>query len=273
MKVRHICVFALVLICALPAFAEDKTAPDTNGTPDLIVSDMLGQQWVVRDENLPANYCSVIEGGVTPGLRRLIRFTVTTPNIGDADIYIGDPNAHLSDDLYEFSTCHGHLHFRNYTLYELIDPKSGYVWRAAKRGFCMLDTDPNPANLGTPPSASYYKSCGRNQGISVGWADTYRFFLGGQYFVLDGGDGQPVVPAGEYTLRITVNPPYDAPKKTGCTRFTDPATGKCHQFQESNYANNSRSVTVQIPDHPGRDGVGPLKNEKALDYEPVEHEQ
>jgi hypothetical protein len=28
-----------------------------------------------------------------------------------------------------------------------------------------------------------------NQGISKGWADTYVWKLGGQYFVLDGGDG------------------------------------------------------------------------------------
>jgi hypothetical protein len=273
-------LFALCLtLAAFPTFASDKSAPDLTGLPDLIVSDMLGQQWVVREENLGATFCSVEEGGVTPGIRKLIRFTVTTPNIGDADIYNGDPNTHIAanDGLYEFATCHNHYHFKNYTLYQLIDPNTGFVWKAAKRGFCMLDTDPNPAWLGEAAGPNYYLSCGAvgipgNQGISHGWSDTYRFFLGGQYFVLDGGDNQPPVPAGDYILRITVNPPYAPDRKGNCPRFKDPS-GLCRQFQESNYTNNVRETIVQIPDHPGRDGVGPLKNEKPLGYEPAEHDQ
>ena len=279
-RTRVALALLLVFCLAVPLRAGDKTAPDLDGTPDLIVSDMLGQQWVVREENLPASFCSVIEGGVTPGLRKLIRFTVTTPNIGDADIYIGDPNIAAAEDpnLYELSTCpgHNHFHFKNYTLYELIDPRTGYVWRAAKRGFCMLDTDPNPAWLSGSAGPHYYRSCGLigvpgNQGISAGWSDTYRFFLGGQYFVLDGGDGQPPVPEGTYILRITVNPPYAPDRKGRCPRAKDPATGLCHQFTESSYSNNTHQVSIFIPDHPGREGVGPLKSEKALDYEPSDH--
>ncbi len=246
--------------------------------PDLIVSDMLGQQWVVREENLPANFCSVIEGGVTPGVHKLIRFTVTTPNIGDTDINIGDPNVHVAanDGLYEFSNCHNHYHFRHYAKYELIDPASGNVWRAAKRGFCMLDTDPNPAWLGQPPGPPNYLSCGAvgipgNQGISHGWGDTYRFFLGGQYFVLDGGDGQPPVPPGDYILRITVNPGF-VPQAGELCRFADPNhPGVCHQLPETNYENNVGQTIVQIPNHPGRQGVGPLNNTKPQDNEPAEH--
>src|SRR5687768_7353574 len=88
-----------------------QTTPDLEGTPDLIVrSDVLGHQWVVRDEKLAAGFCSVVEGGVTPGLRRLVRFTVMTPNVGDADIALGDPNEHAEadDGLYEFASCHNH---------------------------------------------------------------------------------------------------------------------------------------------------------------------
>ena len=276
---RPIHVFLVVVLClsAMPLFASDKSAPDLVGLPDLIVSDMLGQQWVVREENLPATFCSVVEGDVDPGIRKLIRFTVTTPNVGDADIFIGDPNVHFAanDGLYEFAACHNHFHFKNYTLYELIDPNTGFTWRAAKRGFCMLDTDPNPAWLGQAPGPNYYLSCGRvgvpgNQGISHGWSDTYRFFLGGQYFILDGGDGQPPVPPGTYMIRITVNPPYAPDASGNCPRVKDPATGLCHQFAESNYANNVGTTLINIPDHPGRDGVGPLKDEKALKFEPTD---
>ena len=56
-----------------------------------------------------------------------------------------------------------------------------------------------------------------------------------------------------------MNPAYAAGKK-GCPRVTDVATGLCHQFAESSYANNIGSPTVIIPDHPGRSGYGPLKN-------------
>lgn len=274
---------SLILLCAMlaagSAFAETKnTTLDLDGMPDLSVADSLGQQWVVRDENLAANFCSVIEGGVEPGLRRLVRFTVTTPNTGDADLFVGDPNDIKNADLFEFADCHQHHHFKNYATYELIDPRNGHVWRAAKRGFCMLDTDPVPSSSGNePPRAGQFRSCGAigipgNQGVSHGWADTYRFFLGGQYFVLDGGDGQAPVPPGDYIIRVTVNPPYAPDRRGNCPLAKDVATGLCHNFAESDYTNNVRSVTITIPAHPGREGVGPLKDEAALGYEPIDHQ-
>jgi len=203
-----------------------------------------------------------------------VRFTVETPNIGDADIFVGDPNVHVAnnDGLFEFASCHHHYHFRHYALYELIDPATGFVWKAAKKGFCMLDTDPVPAADGTePPRSSQFRNCGAigipgNQGISHGWADTYRFFLGGQYFVLDGGDGQPVVPPGNYIIRITVNPPYTPTANEPC-RFLEKidANGNqvCHQLPESNYSNNVGEVLITIPAHPGKTGVGPAVGQAA----------
>ena len=256
-----------LLMCTASAVAAAPTNKDVDlvGTPDLLVrEDMLGGQWIVRTEDFPANACSVIEGNVTPGTHTVVRFTVGVANIGDADLYVGDPQAHIDagDGLFEFAACHQHYHFRNYALYELVDPNSGFVWRSAKRGFCMLDTDPNPAWLGQPSRAGIFRNCGStafagNQGISHGWTDTYRFDLGGQYFVLDGGDGQPLVPPGDYILRITANPPYRESRANPC-RERDPLTGNCHALPESNYANNVAQVTLRIPAHPGRSGSGPL---------------
>jgi Lysyl oxidase len=261
---RRTFLLAALLTGAAPAAAGDKDAPDLDGTPDLIVrSDLLAGQWVVRVERLSATACSVIEGGITPGDRLLVRFTVGTANIGDADIFVGNPQDHIDagDGLFEFAACHQHYHFRNYAKYELIDPVGGRVWRAAKRGFCMLDTDPNPAWMGGAPTAHFYRSCGStsspgNQGISVGWTDTYRFFLGGQYFVLDGGDGQPVVPPGRYVIRITANPPFRPHGDEPCP-FLD-THDMCHMLPESNYDNNVGQAEIVIPDHPGRTGNGPL---------------
>jgi len=250
--------------------------------PDLIVDQKrLLQNWVVRDEKLPASFCSVEEGGITPGEHTLLRFTVSTPNIGTADVNLGDPNVHFeaNDGLYEYATCHRHFHFRHYTLYELIDPASGYVWRAAKRGFCMIDIEKYQAYPGPSNNDRNYLSCGApatatepkipgNQGISVGWADTYVWKLGGQYFVLDGGDGQAPVPPGDYIIRITVNPPFVAQGGEPCPNVD--TNGFCHQLPELNYNNNVSEIQLTIPPHPGKQGVGPLKNQPQLTAEPID---
>jgi Lysyl oxidase len=251
--------FALGAVLFSHYFATNSASA---GKPDLIVrEDTLGKQWVVREENLPADFCSVIEGGITPGVHKLLRFTVMTANVGTADLHVGDPNDPANAPLFEFAECHEHYHFRNYAKYELVDPKTGKVWRAAKRGFCMLDTDPNPAWYGMAPKQPQYRSCGAigipgNQGISMGWTDTYRFTLGGQYFVLDGGDGQAVVPPGNYIIRITANPAFKAKRGEACPNLD--SNGQCHTLPELNYDNNVGEAYVTIPDHPGREGVGPL---------------
>ncbi|HJU42673.1 MAG TPA: lysyl oxidase family protein [Vicinamibacterales bacterium] len=282
MRLKAVIAVYGLLVLGLTMIVMQTTAHSTKlSGPDLIVrEDMLALQWVVREENLPPTACSVIEGEVTPGLRRLVRFTVMTPNVGDTDINLGDPNDHVAanDGLYEFASCHRHFHFRHYATYELIDPDTGKVWRAAKRGFCMLDTDPNPAYFGQAPREPQFRSCGAvgipgNQGISAGWTDTYRFFLAGQYFVLDGGDGQPEVPPGDYIVRITVNPGFQ-PKKGESTAFAslDPATGLYHQLFESDYTNNVGQVLITIPDRLGKTGYGPLAGSNINTIESDEHD-
>jgi len=283
MKKLTVLFAAIVSIVAISLVLQKAKAVTSDaGKPDLIVDQKrLLQNWVVRDEKLPATACSVEEGGITPGEHKLLRFTVSTPNIGTADLTLGDPNAHVAagDGLYEFATCHRHYHFRHYTLYELIDPATGFTWRAAKRGFCMIDVEkfqdyPGPANndrnylsCGAPATATEPMIIG-NQGISRGWADTYVWQLAGQFFVLDGGDGQPPVPAGTYILRITVNPPFVAAAGEPCP-FTDPS-GFCHQLPELDYANNVTEIQLDVPDHPGKQGVGPLKNQPQITSEPID---
>ena len=255
----------------------DPASVDTGGgrLPDLVVQSSATQNsWRVKDEFLSASFCSVEEGNITPGNHRVLRFTVTTPNIGNADVFVGSPKKHMdpngdgntadADGMFEFSSCHDHYHFSNYATYSLIG-QDGQVWRSAKRGFCMLDTDPYNAGTQKQVGTRNYLNCGSRtidgfQGISHGWADTYVWQLAGQYFVLDGGDGQPEVPPGTYTLEVHVNPPY-APGAGGC-RFATDSNGQCHNFAESNYDNNIGRATFIIPDHQGRTGYGPLKNEK-----------
>jgi hypothetical protein len=260
---------------ATPGRAQERLGvPDLVGMPDLVVdAPKLASSWTITDEYLSTALCSVHEGDVPPGDRRLLRFTVTTPNIGDADVAIGDPRTHIdpngdgnysdSDGLYILDGCHGHFHFRNYATYELLPISAngslGTAVKARKRGFCMIDTTPYQSDGGSPKEKVYY-SCGTptipgNQGISVGYADTYVKQLAGQYFVLD--DEREPVPAGNYVLRITVNPGFTPVAGEPCP-VLDSATGLCHNFAESNYANNVGQVTITIPNRVGRTG-GDLK--------------
>jgi hypothetical protein len=243
----------------------DTSRIDRDGVVDLIVDPKSTENhWRVKNEIVPADACSAIEGGVSPGNRRLLRFTVTTPNIGDADNFIGNPREHIAanDGLFEFATCHQHYHFKHYATYRLIDANTGKEWRSAKRGFCMLDTDPYLPALRDAPRN--YWNCGNTsidgfQGISKGWNDTYVWKLAGQYFVLDSGDGQDPVPAGQYYIEVEVNPDYPPDNNGVCPRVKDPITGQCHQFAESNYANNTMRVLVWIA---AEGPSGPEKNSK-----------
>ncbi|MBZ5532106.1 MAG: hypothetical protein LAO20_11805 [Acidobacteriia bacterium] len=87
-KYLGVTLFVLSLFLTLPLALSAQSPqspnsqPDTTGLPDLVVnSKLLGSQWVVRDEQMDATACSVEEGGITPGLRTIIRFTVETPNV------------------------------------------------------------------------------------------------------------------------------------------------------------------------------------------------
>ena len=271
---RHVVIVSIFGAITAALALTARVHSQSSGVPDLIVDQAsLRQHWVVRTENLPADFCSVQEGGITPGEHQLVRFTVATPNIGDADLAVGDPNQHLNDGLFEFASCHEHYHFRHYALYELVDASTGQVWKAAKRGFCMIDIEKYTGYEGDRDNRRHFTSCGAigipgNQGISKGWSDVYVWKLGGQYFLLDGGDGQPVVPPGEYLIRITVNPPFVAQGGEPCPNV-DPA-GFCHTLPESDYSNNVAQVSITIPDHNGRKAVGPLKNEPAQTSEPID---
>ena len=147
---------------------------DFAGAPDLIVDGKaLEGSWVVYDQILKEGTCTLEEGGVLDPTvpHRVVRFTVNTPNIGDADIALGDPAVHVAagDGLYRLSTCHQHWHFQHYATYELVDPVSGKVWQAAKRGFCMIDVVPWNGGIQSPGPWVYHV-CGRPAGPPAPWA-------------------------------------------------------------------------------------------------------
>src|SRR5947199_9454207 len=107
---------------------------DLTGAPDLIVDGKaLEGSWVVYDQILKEGTCTLEEGGVLDPTvsHRVVRFTVNTPNIGDADIALGDPAVHVAagDGLYQLSTCHRPWHFPHSATYELVATGTWRVWQ------------------------------------------------------------------------------------------------------------------------------------------------
>jgi Lysyl oxidase len=199
--------------------------------PDLIVSLETAQNSItIGHRDFPASSCAIAEGCVNAaGDRRLLSFSTQTPNIGQADMILGDPT---SQPGFEFSTCHNHFHFEGYANYELLDATGNVAATGHKQAFCLLDSTPVLPDAN--PSPRYHCSF---QGIQRGWSDIYGNGLDCQWVDITG------VAEGDYRLRITINP--------------------THILPESNYDNNTIEVPVHIaadvPPVPG-DPLSPCPN-------------
>jgi hypothetical protein len=253
----------ILLISAVLPFSQTSTAQtgqcatviQGNPLPDLIVnSQRLKLDMLVTQEKFAATDCAVVEGCVSgKGNHQLLRFTSATPNIGGGDLFIGDPLQ--CPNLFVQSQCHNHLHFKQYADYRvwteagynnwvanrvLSEPtntgtnatllaqaiQNGDLIVGRKQGFCIIDTDKYDPNA---PNTKKYTLCGTNttagnQGLQVGWEDSYGQQLDCQYVQID------KLPAGVYVLEVQTNAEQLLP--------------------ESDYTNNSTAVKFQfIPKH------------------------
>lgn len=170
--------------------------PDGTELPDLIVdTGSLRNSLYIEEREFADNSCALAEGCIeAPGYRRLLRFDTTTPNIGNADMYMGTPSDNA--DLFEFSACHAHYHFNGYAEYQLLDNQGRVAARGHKQAFCLLDSRPYVSGEDVPASGQY--NCG-NQGITRGWADVYGSGLDCQW--IDITDVEP----GVYTVKVSLN--------------------------------------------------------------------
>jgi len=168
----------------------------------------------IQQVNFQQGSCSFFEGCIGAiGQRDLLRFNLRTPNIGDGDLFLGDPTG---NPLFVYSPCHDHFHFEGYANYRLLDMNMTEVASGHKQAFCLLDWEPFLPSA--EPGPVY--DCGY-QGITKGWADTYEASLACQWVDITG------VPPGNYQLEIVLN--------------------VNHTLGEKDYTNNSALIPVTIP--------------------------
>ena len=101
-----------------------------------------------------------------------------------------------------------------------------------KQAVCLEDFERDPLS---PSAAPAVYTC-NNQGISVGWADTYASYLDGQWLDITG------VAAGTYWLRVIVNP-YNV----AGSPIYNPNSPAALALRESEYSDNVAVVPVTIP--------------------------
>jgi hypothetical protein len=98
---------------------------------------------------------------------------------------------------------HNHFHFDDYAIYSLQSVANpGNPQRfSSKMTFCILDTYVADLTLPGAPQQPFYRTCNNDiQGMSVGWGDTYLYYLFGQSIDITG------LPDGDYFLKVEVDP-------------------------------------------------------------------
>lgn len=199
--------------CGFDCACHDVSAPK----PDLVVgAERLASEVMFETRMFDEASCAVFEGCVgDTGERKLLRFTVASVNQGRGTFEPPPPEAR--PDLFEYSLCHGHYHFKGFAEYALVDASGNVVVPGRKQAYCLTDSEQSAVGPGVACEAAHDCS---SQGLQAGWADIYSYDLDCQW--LDITD----VPPGQYVLQVALNP------------------GRL--FEEVSYDNNRTSVPVTI---------------------------
>jgi hypothetical protein len=182
--------------CCLPDTQPVCTAADAYGEcplPDIFLDEPTFLASIEQDDyEASTDGCAVTEGCVLgPGTRKVLRFTTLTPNLGTADLIVGDPA--LYPDRFDWSVCHEHYHYKDFAEYRLYDEAGAVVLTGHKQAFCLMDAIPW-FEIELPTYNCAY------QGISMNWADSYGGDLDCQWI-----DVTDVTP-GNYQLEVAINP-------------------------------------------------------------------
>lgn len=198
-----LCVPAASALVALPMLP-DLTVDQDRMNPTLTTIDY------------PATDCVVVEGMAPAGRHEVVRFATSLPNLGTADLVLGNPAN--EPGRFAWSDCHRHYHVIEYAAYRVWQPEDYLAYARARalapeapadQVLAALPPEAQPLSthkharcvidlLMVLPVNPTYRSC-NNQGITVGWADHYNANVVGQWVVIDG------LAPGAYLVEIEVN--------------------------------------------------------------------
>ena len=164
------------------------------------------------------------------GPLELVGHTNKENNITYASQYIYEKGgAGLYRDIggFVFHPPHTHWHVDQYVFYELwnVNDKgeaNSLMARTDKMSFCIWDERAQDLKIADAPQARVYpRTCnGRQQGMSVGWSDTYSASIEGQELNIT------EIPDGIYIFRSIINPDK--------------------KIAETDYDNNQIDITIEI---------------------------
>jgi hypothetical protein len=177
------------------------------------------------------------EETIEQGAQRCLRFDQVIANRGDGPFELRykleglatdqrlDQRIYSSDgsyrdrkaDTYQFHPAHAHFHYRNFAQSRLWASEAdgnrlgdAPVRVTRKNGFCMIDVRNErfgPGEKGEAPRGYMFPACNTptsgtdmRNGISVGWADVYNWFLADQFIEVSG------LAPGHYVLETITDP-------------------------------------------------------------------
>jgi hypothetical protein len=165
-----------------------------------------------EDENLPTRCLRfdqiAANFGEGPLELRYVPSVVENPELRQV-IYRSDgTKREVAAETMEFHPVHGHWHYKGFGLGRLYDTAGTLVRSNHKRGFCLIEVDFEAwGEKGNSPRTKSYPGCqlpndGEDvvQGIGVGWADVYNWFLADQFIDITG------LADGVYRLEIVADP-------------------------------------------------------------------
>lgn len=204
----------LALCGTLTVFA---TAPAQSQSPTPLMPDLI-----CLERGLENNFVQRLRNG-----RKILRFGTEIANVGQGAMEIRGNRTSQRQTMeavqwiyqtdrtrkptpmgeFIFHGAHGHWHLLEVAEYSLLNSQGTEVVEGRKISFCLMDTKPAFPDMPGAPRRRVYPYCTESRralrllsGISVGWEDNYHNRLPDQFVDITG------LPAGNYTLRVQLNP-------------------------------------------------------------------
>ena len=136
-------VGSLVAVAQRTSVSDDFPIYANRGKPDLTIDPKrFVSQMEIVDRFFDSTDCALTEGTVGgSGYRRLLRFDTVVMNMGDGDLFIGDPtdpqNPYAVN--FEFAACHQHYHIGGFSNYQLLNLDHTDAALGHKQAFCLED--------------------------------------------------------------------------------------------------------------------------------------